>query len=273
MRLLLTLLSLLLPAAAKPEIYPFGNAFGNMPAPEAAKLAKGLGYGGIGSIYPQHLAAYQAACKAEGLKVFSIYAGGVVNADGFRADKGIPAAIALLQGTGALVELNVRRGNNPNDEHAAALVGHVADIAKEAGLKVVIYPHANFHIERLEHAIAIAKATERDNVGIAFNLCHFLKVQPGDDLPALLAAAKPLLWSVSISGADSDGKDWDTLIRPLDEGTYDQAAFLRALRGIGYEGAVGLQCYNIKLAPRVHLTCSMAAWRKHLAAAAQRKPF
>ena len=268
MRRLIHTISLLLAAAAcaAPAIYPFGNAFGNMPAPEAAKLVKELGYQGIGSIYPNRLAAYQSACEAEGLKVYSIYVGGKVSAEGFQADKDIPAAITILKGTDALVELVVQRGANPNDEQAIALVRNVADFAKEAGLKVVLYPHAGFHIERLDHALKIAKATGRDNVGVAFNLCHFLKVQPAGDLSALLTAAKPLLWSVSVSGADAEGKDWDTLIRPLDEGSFDQAALLRNLRGIGYEGALGLQCYNIRLAPREHLNRSMAAWKKYLSA-------
>lgn len=265
MRRMILLISLLLAAAAcaAPAIYPFGNAFGNMPAPEAAKLAKELGYQGIGSIYPNRLAAYQAACKAEGLKVFSIYVGSKVNADGFEIDNGIADAISLLKGTDALVELNVQRGKGPNDEQAIALVGNVADLAKEAGLKVVLYPHAGFHIERFDHALKIAKATGRDNVGIAFNLCHFLKVQPSDDLSTLLAEAKPLLWSASVCGADSDGKDWNTLIRPLDEGSFDQAALLRTFKNIGYDHAVGLQCFNIRIAPRDHLDRSIKAWVKN----------
>lgn len=271
MRPLIFLLSLLLPAAAfaAPAIYPFGNGFGDIPAPESAKLAKELGYEGIGSIYPNRLAEFKAACDAEGLKVYSIYVGGRVNADSFQADKDIPAAITILKGTDALVELNVQRGKEPNDEQAVALVRYVADLAKDAGLKVVLYPHANFHIERIDHALKIARAADRDNVGIAFNLCHFLKVQPADDLTAVLTEAKPLLWSVSVCGADSDGKDWNSLIRPLDEGSFDQAALLRTLHGIGYESAVGLQCFNIRIAPREHLTRSMTAWKTHLAAPAK----
>jgi sugar phosphate isomerase/epimerase len=272
MRLIVPLLCLLLPiytaAGETTPIYPFQNGVNSLPPPEGARLAKELGYQGIGSIYPNSLEAYKTACEAEGLKVFSIYVGGKVNADGFEVDNGIAAAITLLKGTDALVELNVQRGKEPNDEQAIALVRHVADMAKEAGLKVVLYPHFDFHIERFDHALKIAKASERDNVGVAFNLCHFLKIQPNDNLPALLAEGKPLLWSVSICGADSDGKDWNTLIRPLGEGTYDQAALLRLLKDNGYNGAVGLQCFNIRIAPRDHLTRSIAAWRKHLAAAA-----
>lgn len=142
----------------------------------------------------------------------------------------------------------------------------IAGKAKDAGLKVVLYPHANFHIERVDHALRIARATGCDNVGVTFNLCHFLKIQPTDDLAATLAEARPLLWSFSTCGADADGKDWSTLIRPLDEGTFDQTALLRQLRGIGFQGPVGLQCFNIKIDPRKHLERSVRAWSQYLAA-------
>jgi sugar phosphate isomerase/epimerase len=172
----------------------------------------------------------------------------------------------LLKGTDALVELNVQRGDRPSDEQAVAFVKEVAEKAEDAGLKVVIYPHAAFHIERVDHAVRIAKATGCDNVGVAFNLCHFLKVQPMDDLAATLEAAKPLLWSVSVCGADEGGSDWATLIRPLDEGTFDQAALLRKLRAVGFQGPVGLQCYNVKVDSRQHLARSMGAWKTALKA-------
>jgi sugar phosphate isomerase/epimerase len=248
-----------------PPLYAFQNGVHSMPVEKGAQLLKELGYQGIGSVYPNVLPAYKAASDKAGIKIFSIYAGGIVNADGYQIDNHVIDAINILKGTDTLIELNVRKGKNPNDEQAIALVSEIADKAKAAGLKVVIYPHANFHIERLDHAVRIAeavKATGRDNVGVTFNLCHFLKVQPSDDLSAALLAAKPYLWSASICGADKDGKDWPTLIRPLDEGTYDQASLLKKLQEIGFNGTIGLQCYNIKIDPTQHLTRSQNAWKK-----------
>ena len=245
-----------------PEFYPFQNGMNFTTVNEGVRVIKELGYQGVGSVYPKDLVTFKTACDKEGLKVFSIYMGGTVNADGFTYDKNASTAIALLAGTHALVELNVQRGNNPDDKQAIALVREISNIAKAAGLKVVLYPHANFFIERIDHALQIAKATGCDNVGVAFNLCHFLKVQPKDDLAATLDAAKAMLWSVSTCGADTDGKDWTTLIRPLDEGTFDQAKLLRQLHQIGFKGPVGLQCFNIKIDPRQNLTRSMATWKK-----------
>jgi sugar phosphate isomerase/epimerase len=249
-----------------PAIYPFQNGVKFKSVADGVRIIKDLGYQGVGSVYPNQLAEFQAACETQGLKLYSIYVGGRVNADSFQYDKEVGEAIAMLKGTNALVEINVQRGRDPSDIQAIAMVSEIADKAKEAGLRVVLYPHDNFHIERVDHALKIAKATGRENVGVAFNLCHFLKVQPTDDLATLLREAKPLLWSVSICGADSDGKDWGTLIRPLDEGTFDQATLLLTLRGIGYDGAVGLQCFNIQIDARKNLSRSIEAWSKHLAA-------
>lgn len=40
------------------------------------------------------------------------------------------------------------------------------------------------------------------------------------------------------------------------------AGFLKVLRGLGYKGPVGLQCYGLPGDARDHLTRSIAAWRK-----------
>lgn len=250
-----------------PSIYAFQNGLHSLPAQDGARLLKGIGYPGVGSVNPKEVKNYLAACEAEGLKIFSIYTGGKVDETGYRIEDHVKEAIEHLNGTEVLVELNLQRGNNPNDEQAVALVREIADLAKKSGLKVVIYPHVNFYVERFDHAVNIAKASGRDNVGVTFNLCHFLKVQPNDNLAETLENAKPLLWSASICGADTDGKDWTTLIRPLDEGSFNQTSLLEQLRQIGFKGPVGLQCFNIRIEPHQHLARSFNAWQRHLAAA------
>lgn len=255
------------PSGFTPSFYAFQNGMRSMPAKERARLLKEIGYAGLGSVDPKDAGEHRAACTSEGLKIFSIYTGGKVHETGYTIENHVKEAIEHLDGTQALVELNIQRGNNPNDGQAVALVREVADMAGKSGLKVVIYPHDKFYVERIDHAVRIAKASGRDNVGVTFNLCHFLKVQPTDDLEAALVNAKPLLWSVSICGADTGGRDWTTLIRPLDEGSFNQAALLQQLGKIGFKGPVGLQCFNIRIEPRQHLDRSFRAWQKHLAAA------
>lgn len=274
MRALILVLSLVVPVLVRaaeqapfaPAFYPFQNGMRFGSVDEGVHLIRELGFQGVGSVYPKDLAKFKGACDKEGLKIFSIYAGGTVDSDGFRYGEDVTAAIAMLKGTDTLVELNVQRGKDPNDEQAIAFVKEIAGKAKAAGLKVLLYPHAGFHIERIDHALRIARATDCDNVGVTFNLCHFLKVQPTDDLSATLLAAKPLLWSISLCGADADGKDWNTLISPLDEGNFDQSLLLGRLREMGFKGPVGLQCFSIKIDPKQNLTRSMEAWKKLLVA-------
>ena len=54
-------------------------------------------------------------------------------------------------------------------------------------------------------AVRIARKAKRDNVGVMFNLCHFLRVEPKTDLAATLKNAAPFLWRVSTSGAEIGG--------------------------------------------------------------------
>ncbi|MCU0796834.1 MAG: sugar phosphate isomerase/epimerase [Akkermansiaceae bacterium] len=232
-----------------PKLYAFENGLSSLPPIEGVRLLKQLGYQGVGSVNTTKLAAIQAACNAEDFPLVSIYVGGRVNSENYELEAGLTPAIRSLKGSQAIVELFLQKGPQSTDAQAIAMVREVAEQAAAAGLRVVIYPHAYFHVERVDHALRIAKATKMDNVGVAFNLCHFLKTQPGEDLAKNLRDAAPRLWSVSLCGADRDGRDWGKLIRPLDEGDFDQKNLLDHFRTLGYGGSIGLQCYNIRIAP------------------------
>jgi sugar phosphate isomerase/epimerase len=243
------------------SIYPFRNGLPRGSVEDGTKLVKKLGYDGVGSIHGDFVKEYLKACDQTGLKFFSTYVGGKVTAEGFTYDPKVSEAIVLLKGRDALVELFVQGGKDATDEQAVAFVKEIAAQAEKSGLRVVLYPHSGFYIDTVDDALRIAKASECDNVGVIFNLCHFLKVEPGADLRATLDKAKPLLWSASTCGADTNGTNWNTLIRPLDEGSFDQTVLLRHLGEIGFKGPVGLQCYGIKIDPKENLQRSMKAWK------------
>jgi sugar phosphate isomerase/epimerase len=272
-RFCLLFIALVIPAGAKaqkpafaPPFYPFHNGVKFETPQEGAGILKQLGYDGIGSVYGKDLAKILKAYGEAGLKVFSIYVGGKLGADGHSYDPVVSEAITSLKGSKTIVELYVQKGKNSSDEQALAFVREIADQAKASGLRVVLYPHTGFYVATAGDALRIAKASGRDNVGVAFNLCHFLKVEPQSDLRKTLAEIRPYLWSVSTCGADTDGTSWPQLIRPLDEGSFDQSGLLRQLRELDYQGPVGLQCYAIKIDPRENLQRSIIAWKKILAA-------
>jgi len=267
---LFLLLAGLLHLSAKTEtwpVYAFQNGVHFKTVKERIKVLKELGYDGIGSAklsqsnlpLPQRLKLYDEA----GLKLFSFYVGGRLGPKGHSYGKEISQAIKELKGRDTILELFVQGSKKSNtDEQAVAFVREIADQAKESGLRIVLYPHAGFYVDTLGDAVRVARKCERENVGVMFNLCHYLKVEPKTDLKAALTDAKTLLWQVSTSGAKKGGSSWGQLIQTLDRGDYDQEALFQMLRELDFKGNVGFQCYAIRGDSRDNLMRSIMAWEK-----------
>jgi len=134
----------------------------------------------------------------------------------------------------------------------------------EFGSRLLLHPHLGSWIERIEDCVRVADKVDRPNVGVMFNLCHWLRVDKSRDCQPQLKQALPRLWAVSINGADAfdEKPGWEHYIQPLDKRNFDVAGFLRTLRDLGCAGPIGLQCYGIGGDARGHLTRSMAASRK-----------
>jgi sugar phosphate isomerase/epimerase len=112
----------------------------------------------------------------------------------------------------------------------------------------------------MPQAIELVEKVNHPNLGIMFNLCHFLKSEKLEDLETILTKAAPHLFSVSINGADGDGKDWDSLIQTLDKGNFPQLRLLGALKKLHYQGPVCLQCFAVKGDKKTNLKQSIEAW-------------
>jgi sugar phosphate isomerase/epimerase len=236
-----------------------------------------LGYAGLGPVVP-NAAAWQRLNEqilpwldARKLKLYAVYSGLQVAGDLYTIDPELKRNLPSLKGRGTVIWLPiVSKAFKPSDPEgdalAVAAVREVADLAALQGLAISLYPHAGSLTERVSDAVRIADKTGRANVGVTFNLCHWLRTDGPDSMERVLKLALPRLSLVTINGADRDGKDWVKLIQPLDSGTFDVAAFLGALHGLGYRGPIGLQGYavanNQKIEPSENLTRSMAAWKK-----------
>ena len=257
-------------AADKPwPVFAFQNGVHFSEVQQRIAVLKELGYDGIGSAnlnadlpLPQRLKAYDDA----GLKLFSFYVGGRLSGNGTKGHSYSPAitqALPHLKGRNTFLELYVQGNKRSNtDKQAVAFVQEIADQAKAHGVKIVLYPHTGFYIDRLSDAVRIARKAKRNNVGVMFNLCHFLRVEPKTDLAAALKDAAPFLWRVSTSGAEIDGTSWGQLIQTVDRGNYDQVALRAQLRAVGFQGPVGFQCYAIRGDSKTNLQRSINAWNK-----------
>jgi sugar phosphate isomerase/epimerase len=227
-----------------------------------AKLVKDLGYAGIGCDIGQ-MPAMREACNDAGLKLFAVYVGANVDPDKPKYDARLKDCIQSLKGCDAFIWLFIQGGNpssTDRDDRAVKILREIADMAAKAGLRVSLYPHTNFYVERVEDAIRLAEKAGRKNVGVTFNLCHWLRVDKEENMVPLLKRAMPHLSLVTINGADSGGKGWNTLIQTLDRGSFDNYRLLKMLRELGYKGPVGLQHYGIKGSARENLKRSIDAW-------------
>jgi sugar phosphate isomerase/epimerase len=251
--------------------FAFDNGTGRdqkVPLEEQAEMLKRAGYAGMGYTGTQHIPEMLQALESRGLKMFSTYVQGNVDDNQPRLDPGLAEAVKQLKGHGTAIWLYIR-GHSPEGEaRAVAIVREAADLAAGAGLRVVLYPHWTFYVDRVEEAVRIRKLAGRDNVGVAFNLPHFLAARDEANLDRRLKEAMPFLELASINGADHppatpfNDRDWDKLIQPLDRGEIDVCGVVKKMVAMGYKGPIGLQCYRVPGDMEENLRRSIAAWRK-----------
>lgn len=238
-----------------------------------AMLAE-LGYGGVDfSALPffgrsvDQLPDVLAAIDAHGLTLWAVYF--AVNVDEGVCPPDVASAVERLRGRGdtviwaALRSERHESGSEAGDRAAVATVRAIADAAERAGLRVALYPHTGDYAPRVTDNVRLARMAGRPNVGVTWNLCHWLKVEGGREFETTAAAALPWLMRVTVNGADAPDGDlgWDRLIQPLDAGTYDVYGFVAKLRALGYTGPIGLQGYGIGGDRRENLARSLRAWR------------
>ena len=234
---------------------------------EQADMLKELGYDGVGHIWLDGVADRIKTLDDDGLKLFQITMKVDVTPGKVAYDARFKDVLALVKGRHVQFDL-LMNGAKPSDPavdpHAVAILREMSDLARDSGAQLLVYPHQNMWVERIEDSMRVAEKVDRPNVGVMFNLCHWLRVDKSRDYRAALKQAMPRLWAVSINGADEfdEKPGWDHYIQPLDKGSFDVGALLDTLQELGYRGPIGLQCYGIGGDTREHLARSMTAWQR-----------
>jgi sugar phosphate isomerase/epimerase len=235
---------------------------------QQAEMLKELGYPGVGHIWLDKVEERIKSLDAAGLKLFQITM--VVDVSPGKAPydtNRFKEVCALIKGRHVqfCLLLGGAKSSDPSiDPHAVEILREMSDQARDSGAQLLLYPHQNNWVERIEDSVRVADKVNRPNVGVMFNLCHWLRVDTSRDYRPLLKLAMPRLWAVSINGADNfdDKPGWAHYIQPLDQGSFDVGKLLKTLKELGYKGPIGLQCYGIGGDAREHLARSMAAWQK-----------
>jgi sugar phosphate isomerase/epimerase len=255
--------------------YCFNNGVRTLPnAPVGvdaqAAFIKKIGFDGFAGHHSEEYIPRRKAMDKVGLSMPEIYWPITINDDGSVGfKKGLREIIKDSKDKNLIVALAPQskafmQKQEEGDQHLILALQELADYAAPYKVKLAVYPHKDFYCERLDHAIEIAKAVNQKNVGAVFNTCHLFAVEGMDGWQQKLVDAIPYLYMISINGldeGDTQKMDWDQLIQPLGEGSFDTYQIVKLAKDNGYDGPFGLQCYNIKQDCEVALTKSMNTWR------------
>jgi sugar phosphate isomerase/epimerase len=124
-------------------------------------LVRELGYAGLSWTQgdPKQTREAADAAKVRGLKLFTVYCGATLTKE--KLDYGATKqTIDALKGTDTMIWLYLVSKDFPKssadgDDIAVAGLRDLADYAQAAGLKIALYPHAGFWVERVQDAVRV----------------------------------------------------------------------------------------------------------------------
>ena len=243
---------------------------------DQAKLLKELGYAGTAHVWLDGVPEAIKAADAAGLELFQIYVRVALDPNKPAYNPRLGDVVKLLKGRRTMLGLLIQGKPSSTAEHdpqAVKIVREIAAMAAESGTRVALYPHTGDWLARVEDAVRVADKVDRKNVGVMFNLCHWMRSDKQENLVPVLRKVAPRLFAVSINGADRDNTaQLDRWIQPLGRGTFDVYPVVKTLAELGYTGPVGLQCYGVKGDVRDNLRRSIDAWRKFSQRIASEQP-
>ncbi len=255
--------------------YAQNTLFGFNNAPKTdigkARLLKSIGYDGLEGFGDQNYQELQHALEKEGLQMpvnyvpLNFETGGKIESPSVSDIKAIIKASAK----GGIIYFHIHsttfmKDKENGDPVVAAILRELSDYAADFKVKLCAYPHVSFYCETAAHSFKLAELVGRKNYGAVVNLCHMLKVEGSAGIEDKIKQYAPRLFAVNICGADdgdAQNLNWDRLIQPLGQGSFDTYRFVKLLIDTGYSGPIGLQCYNLKGDAFDTLTQSLKTWK------------
>jgi len=145
---------------------------------QQAAMLKELGYDGVGHLWLDDIDKRLQSLDSAGLKLFqiSMQINVASNKPPYDAQK-FKRALELVKDRHVQFNL-LMDGMKPSDESAdprvVAMLREMSDMALESGSQLLLYPHTAEWMETVQDAIRVAEKVDRPNVGVIFNLCHWL---------------------------------------------------------------------------------------------------
>ena len=260
-------------AAESPMFFVMDTAARGKPE-ECAPLLSELGYAGFGG-RPDTAKAYAAELAKRKVTFTNAYHVTKFSHGAAELPADLVQAISALEGLNTTLWLGIQQVQLPAGIKAGPTYGDTIVVpalkkalvlAKAKQVKISLYPHTGFWAESVDTCLRVANAVDDPDLGMTFNLCHWLKVEGSerDPLPTIKAAL-PRLNFITINGADTGDTQnlgWDKLIQPLGRGTYDVGVFVAKARAAGYRGPFGFQGFGINMDSKELLKETMAGWKR-----------
>ena len=258
-------------APAAPKFYAYCVEVGvpgvkPRPLAEQAQMLRALGYDGIGLGLDEHLEANLKILDAAGLQLYLLWSAvNVSPAKAAAGNPGLAAAMAQLKGRPTTVCL-LLTGLKPGDPQGIEpAVEDLARAGRSGGRRraedLDLQPR-----RQLGGKPAVCRRTDPQDQPSPGRL----QLQPlplpesgrRKDYRPLLQENAEKLFVVTINGATVGATTWTNgLIRPLDEGNFDNRRLLATLKQIGFHAPVGLMCFGVPGDARENLARSMKAWQ------------
>lgn len=146
--------------------------------------------------------------------------------------------IMMLCGNGSLSP-----SDEAGDNKAISLLSALLKAADKNGIRLLLYPHIDSWLERIEDAIRLCRVISHPRLGLIFTSYHWYAVD-GTSLSEKLEMASPYLQAVNLCGSKKTNPRQAT-IETLDSGSLDNLIILSELERLGFNGWVGFQGYGI----------------------------
>jgi len=249
------------------------DAFDNAPKTSLgkARLLKSIGYDGLEGFGDQNYLELKRALEQHELQMPVIYVPLNFEENGEPQNPTLDEIKTIIKASskGTVVYFHLHsktflNNKEKGDQVATSILRELSDYATAFDIKLCAYPHVAFYCETTSHSFKLAEMVDRKNYGAAMNLCHMLKVEGSAGIEDKIKRYAPRLFAVNICGADdgdTQNMDWNHLIQPLGQGSFDTYGFVKTLINNGYKGPIGLQCYNLKGDALEVLTHSFQTWK------------
>ena len=253
--------------------YNFGG-LENLPPATQIKLLKDNGYDGITlrMAKAEHVQQYKEFAeivdKTDDFKIYSVFVR--YNFDATPEDQNRwKTVVDLIQDKG--IDLWFIFGKpieGVNDEQVEGILRNVVNYSASKNVPVTLYPHSWCYFYSAEQSLPMVKKINHPNLKLALHTCHELKAGNAGRLDEVVYNVKDYLSFITIAGAAkvtdmTSRKSMDrTTIQPLEDGAYDFAPFLKALKEVNYKGPVGYINFKFDKEPDDYLPKSLAEWKR-----------